>query len=125
MVFYQPRYGNYEHWALYLADDAEPLIFEVVGSHGTFKPNIVKAKPENSARYVGRQFVDNVNIGDIPEMRNAIKACAVDNETVEWDCQDYAIEALEKLAEECVIDEEISTFKRAMRALKDRRGAVQ
>jgi hypothetical protein len=33
VVFYRPRYGNYQHWALYLQTGTEHVIFEVTGSH--------------------------------------------------------------------------------------------
>ena len=124
VAFSQPHYGNYAHWALFLAHELEPLIFEVVGSHGTFVSNVMTTKPENSDGYVGRQFVYSVNVSDIPEMRDVIKNFPVDNDTLEWDCQDYVIEILEKLADEFIIEEESRSFKRAMRMLKDRRGPL-
>jgi hypothetical protein len=33
-----------------------------------------------------------------------LKAVKVDNDTLHWNCQDYVMEILERLEEECVID---------------------
>ena len=44
----------------------------------------------------------------------------VDNETTEWNCQDYVIELLETLYEECIIDEDDKEYKRGMKKAKDK-----
>lgn len=50
---YQPREGNYYHWALHLKTDSEEedYIFEVVGSHPDFRRNVVRSKPESTTRH--------------------------------------------------------------------------
>jgi hypothetical protein len=59
---------------------------------------------------------------DLEEFKKAVEATAVDNETVEWDCQDYVLEILDKLGEECIIDEEDRTYKKQRRKLESKRG---
>lgn len=41
MFFYRPRYGNYQHWTLYLECGDNDIIFEAVGQHPDFKRNII------------------------------------------------------------------------------------
>lgn len=86
VVFYRPRYGNYQHWALYLQTDTENLIFEVTGSHPNFKRNVVKVDSRNSQSFVKMIFMDTVSSGDIATMQNVARTTKIDNETVEWDC---------------------------------------
>jgi len=111
VVFYRPRYGNYQHWALYLQTDADNLIFEVTDSHPNFKRNVVKADPRNSQSFVSMMFLDTVNSSDIATMQKVAKTTEIDNETVEWDCQEYVLDMLE-------------TYKKAKKELMKKRGAI-
>ena len=43
---------------------------------------------------------------------------AVDNTTVEWNCQDYVLEPLEELCEECVLDEDDEDYEKGIRKAK-------
>ncbi|KAI9698634.1 MAG: hypothetical protein M1836_003743 [Candelina mexicana] len=124
VVFYRPRYGNYQHWALYLQTDTGNLIFEVTGSHPYFKHNVVKADPRNSQSFVKMIFMDTVNSGDIATVQNVARTTKTDNETVEWDCQEYVLDMLETLEEECVVDDDDETYKNAKKELKKKRGAI-
>ena len=124
VVFYRPRYGNYQHWALYLQTDNDNLIFEVTGSHPNFKRNVVKADPRNSQSFVRMIFLDTVSSGDIVTVQNVARTTKIDNETVEWDCQEYVFDMLETLEEECVVDDEDEIYKDAKKELKKKRGAI-
>ena len=124
VVFYRPRYGNYQHWALYLQTDTDNLIFEVTGSHPNFKRNVVKADPRNSQSLVRMIFLDTVSSGDIATVQNMATTTKIDNETVEWDCQEYVLDMLETLEEECVVDDDDETYKDAKKELKEKRGAI-
>ena len=124
VVFYRPRYGNYRHWALYLQTDTENLIFEVTGSHPNFKRNVVKADPRNSQSLVNIIFMDTVSSGDIATVQNVARTTKVDNETVEWDCQEYVLDMLETLEQECVVDDDHETYKDARNELKKKRGLI-
>ena len=93
-----------------------------MGTHGTFTRNVAKDIPEDSGR-----FLESIHLGefadrDLEEFKKAVEATAVDNETVEWDCQDYVLEILEKLEEECVIDEDDKAYKKQKRKLESKRG---
>jgi hypothetical protein len=48
----------------------------------------------------------------------------VDNETTEWDCQDYVLEILDNLEEEFVLDSDDEDYIDARQTLKDKRGAI-
>ena len=110
VVFYRPRYGNYQHWALYVDDEDVPMIFEVIGQHPNFKRNVVKAKAEKSKSFLGKE--------------NVASTILVDNETVEWDCQDYVLEILDKLEDDFVLEEDDEDYREARSILKGKRGAI-
>ena len=46
------------------------------------------------------------------ELRKKMDEVEVDNETVHWNCQDYVIEAIDHLREECIIDEDDEDYER-------------
>lgn len=117
IAIYRPRTGNYYHWALYLKS-MPPKIFEVTGSHPEFAQNVVKSKPESTNRHVESIGVGDINDGDVPEFYSIMSKVEVDNDTLDLNCQDYVLEALEELAEECVLDEDDREYKTGMRKAK-------
>lgn len=123
VVFYRPRYGNYQHWALYL-EGTEHTIFEVTGSHPNFEKKEVKANPSNSGSYLSKLYVGTISETDIVTVRQCVAAVEVDNATTEWDCQEYVIDILDKLEAELVLDEDDEEYKNAREDLKEKRGAV-
>ncbi|OAX78315.1 hypothetical protein ACJ72_07381 [Emergomyces africanus] len=94
VVFYRPRYGNFQHWALYL--DAGDL----------FRPNVVHSRPERSKNFVGKIFIAIISNEDIQRVYDVVRATPVDNNTVEWDCQEYVLDILEKLEDEFILEED-------------------
>lgn len=44
---------------------------------------------------------------DIRRVENAVRTVHVDNETVEWDCQEYVLDILQKLEDEFDVEEAI------------------
>ena len=109
---YQPQKGNYEHWALYLSNGNEDIVFEVGGQHPKFTKNVMETKPENSRRHRRSILVGTINEQDLPELRKKMDEVEVDNETVHWNRQDYVIEAIDHLREECIIDEDDEDYER-------------
>lgn len=112
IAMYQPQKGNYEHWALYLSNGDENIVFEVGGQHPKFTKNVMETKPENSRRHRRSILVGTINEQDLPELRKKMDEVEVDNETVHWNCQDYVIEAIDHLREECIIDEDDEDYER-------------
>ncbi|THX69842.1 hypothetical protein D6D05_08854 [Aureobasidium pullulans] len=106
IAIYKSLEGNYYHWALHL-QTPHPLVFEVIGSHPSFSPQLSHETPETSSRrdrLVGCIHVGDINTVDIEQLKEKINIQNVDKETVEWNCQDYVLEALESLVEECIVD---------------------
>lgn len=77
-----------------------------------------RSKPESTNRHVESIGVGDVNDGDVPEFYSIMSKVEVDNDTLDWNCQDYVLEALEELAEECVLDEDDREYKTGMRKAK-------
>ncbi|KJX93789.1 hypothetical protein TI39_contig4257g00002 [Zymoseptoria brevis] len=77
------KYGNYRHWALAIEneDTDVTLIYEAVGSHGTFGGNVVQAVPENSGHFLESIYLGEFLDRDLPEFKKAVEAREVDNET--------------------------------------------
>lgn len=124
VAFYRPRYGNYQHWALYLQHGDDHTIYELIESSPNFRKNKLKVDPQTSRRYLGKLLVASLGESDIPLVSRAVKDAEVDNTTVEWDCQDYVIEIIERLEEDLVLDEADEDYRRARKALKKKRGAI-
>ncbi|GLA10251.1 hypothetical protein AnigIFM60653_002129 [Aspergillus niger] len=61
---------------------------------------------------------------DIADVKEAAKQVQVDNDTVDWDCQDYVLELLDKLEEEFIVEEDDEDHREARKELKKRRGAI-
>ena len=118
------RYGNYQHWALYLQTDNHNLIFEVTGNHPNFKRNELKADPKNSQSFIGMICMDIISSSDITTLQSVARTTKIDNETVEWDCQEYVLDMLETLEKECVVDADDETYKDSKKELKKKRGAI-
>ncbi|PYH92378.1 hypothetical protein BO71DRAFT_26457 [Aspergillus ellipticus CBS 707.79] len=124
VAFYRPRYGNYQHWALYIDDDKESIIFEVTGQHPNFQRNVVYARPDASRSYVSNVYVATLRDDDIADVKEAARQVRVDNDTVDWDCQDYVLELLDKLEDEFILEENDEDYREARKELKKRRGAI-
>ncbi|KAL4860536.1 hypothetical protein BDV12DRAFT_204937 [Aspergillus spectabilis] len=124
VVFYRPRYGNYQHWALQLESDKSSLIFEVVGQHPNFERNVLYVEPERSGSFIRKLYVGVLSDSDIQRVKDAAKSVPVDNETSEWDCQDYVLEILDRLEEDYVLEEDDEDYQAARKELKSKRGAI-
>ncbi|KAI9678289.1 MAG: hypothetical protein M1817_006234 [Caeruleum heppii] len=128
VVFFRPRYGNFQHWALHLQTtddfDHHHITCQVDGSHGTFQARTDDSRPQDDPTYLGRVKLTTINARDIPQFRQVVGDAVVDNETVEWDCQDYILEILDALEEECIVDGEDEEYREAKAEVKGRRGAI-
>ena len=51
-------------------------------------------------------MIADINEQDISELKKVVSKVNVDNEMTEWNCQDYVLEVLKALKEECIIDED-------------------
>lgn len=114
VAFYRPLpgTGNYQHWALYLAapEDApeENTLIHVLEAHPTFKASIetgvsVSARAFSPRIFLSQKLLCDVQPGDVQQLRDIAKEAKVDNETLDWTCQDYAVEILEALEEACIV----------------------
>lgn len=124
VVFYRPRYGNYQHWALQLESDKDSIIFEVVGQHPKFERNVLEVKPERSGSFIRKLYVGALSDSDIERVKSAARQVPVDNETSEWDCQDYVLEILDRLQDDYVLDEDDEDYREARKELRTKRGAI-
>lgn len=105
VAFFRPQYGNYQHWGLCLDDDdEEQLMFEVSGEHPNFERNIEKQPPEQLEGFLRRVYVAVISKTDIETVKQVAQTVPVDNETVEWDCQEYVLDMLDRLEDEFVLD---------------------
>ncbi|PWY85024.1 hypothetical protein BO70DRAFT_352130 [Aspergillus heteromorphus CBS 117.55] len=124
VAIYHPRYGNFQHWALHLHSSSEDLLFEVDGEHPTFQKVVSHAIPSESPTFIKSVFVGHIGHPDIPTVKDVVNATAVDNETLEWDCQDYVLEILEGCEREAVLDDEDADYVEAREILRSIRGPM-
>jgi hypothetical protein len=133
VIFYKPLpfTGNYQHWALYLSapNAKDSLLIQVVNAHPTFEASFTNQTPKGfSATYLKEISLSEVQVQDIPHLRQIAQAANVDNETVDWTCQDYVIEILDALEEECIIgfdgEKEDSDYREAKAEMMQLYGAM-
>ncbi|KAL5333623.1 hypothetical protein BJX70DRAFT_54969 [Aspergillus crustosus] len=121
---YQPRYGNFQHWALHLHTDFEDLIYEVDGEHPTFTKVTSHGKPTDTSSLIKSLFVGEIGIPDIATVKRVVEEAMVDNETLEWDCQDYVLEILEACEREAVLEENDPDYAEVKEILLHKRGPM-
>lgn len=109
---------------LYLEDKNEPLIFEVTGEHPKFERNVVKARPENSRSFLQKIYIGLIRNADVEIVKQTAETVPMDNETVEWDCQDYVLEILDNLEDEFILDHDDEDYCDVREILKEKRGAI-
>ncbi|GCB26962.1 hypothetical protein AAWM_09847 [Aspergillus awamori] len=124
VAIYHPRYGNFQHWALHLHSDTEDLIFEVDGEHPCFQKVVSNGLPSDNLGFIESLFVCQIGSPDIPTVKDVVDATPVDNETLEWDCQDYVLDILEGCEREAVLEDEDADYAEAMEILRSRRGPI-
>lgn len=111
VAMYRPAGGNVGHWALYLrifyGNDIKHLIYQVNGEPKNFMRDVREGvEPDKSARYRKLVHVSDIDDKDtVNEVCKIISTQIVRNDVSTWSCQDFVLEALEKLDEECLLDE--------------------
>lgn len=68
-------------------------------------------------------FVDDLRETDIEFVENAAREVPI-GEAVEWDCQEYVLDVLDRLVEDLVLDEDDEDYKYAREDLEKQRGPV-
>ncbi|KAM0802264.1 hypothetical protein BDR22DRAFT_819811 [Usnea florida] len=119
VAMYKSPEGDYSHWALHLEDCSEHTIYEAVNGYPHFKANIITGKkPNQSLRYQRSIFMYEINAPDVPGLKEAVSSVKLQNDIVHWNCQDYVIETLDLLEEECIVDGEDKSYIKAKKELK-------
>lgn len=77
------------------------------GEPKNFKRDVREGvEPDKSARYRKLVHVSDIDDKDtVNEVCKIISTQIVRNDVSTWSCQDFVLEALEKLDEECLLDE--------------------
>ena len=115
---YKPRYGNFKHWALFLDRPAAPLIIEAAGEHPSFTKSLVHGDPNNDPMNERNILVADINDTDLQELMTIVDKAKIDNEVLMWNCQDYVLEILEELHNQCIIDEQDDHYERGVNLAK-------
>lgn len=126
VAIWKPLYGgNYQHWALYIDSD-EPLVIEVIGEHPSFEPSTSNFRAEDfpARSFLEKHYLGVVSRDDVPGISEIASRVAVDNETVQWDCQDYVLEILDALEEVYYLDRDEEEYRDAREMLNEKRGPI-
>lgn len=117
----KPDTGNYDHWALYLGNGDEGTIFEVTGEHPNFIRNVIQTTQlEKTMHFIREILVGTISDRDVAALVTAMQELPIDNNTVEWNCQDYCIEAIDFLYEEYIIDEDDQAYTKGRKEAVDK-----
>lgn len=112
IAMYAPEEGNYEHWALYLEHGGDVTNFQVTGQSPNFERDVFEGVDQLLAqRFRRRILVGTICQKQLQKLRRSIETVAVDNETSHWNCQDHVMEALDRLRQEGVIDEDDEDYE--------------
>ena len=93
-------------------------IYEVVEKHSQFQLNVVSGKPTSTNRHKKSILVDDISANDVKELEKVIYSADVKKSVVHWKCQDYVLGILDKLAEECIVNEDEEEYKNIRKKLK-------
>jgi hypothetical protein len=126
VVIYQPREGNFMHWAFHVYDVKTEIyrLYEVVGDSGEFEARTVDVEPSLSTRFRKSIDLGTVNQTEFGQLESIIGSVPVDNETTEWNCQDYVIEIMDKLELEYFLDVEDEDYREAKAEVKEKFGPM-
>ena len=86
--------------------------------------NLVSGKSTSTNRHKKSILVDDISANDVKELEKVISSAEFKNSVVHWNCQDYVLEILDKLAEECVVDEDEEEYNNARNKLKNNYDAM-
>ncbi|KAL9087186.1 MAG: hypothetical protein Q9159_003753 [Coniocarpon cinnabarinum] len=111
IAIYRPHYGNFEHWGLCMEHDGEFTTFEVEGQHPEFVKNTHQGDPSNDERHLESIFVACIRKSDASSVKQAFDDANVDNETTEWNCQDFVLEMLAVLRDVEIVDEDDEEYE--------------
>jgi hypothetical protein len=100
------------------------------GEHPNFTFEKREGDPECSSRLRELIKIWDVNHSDIEELIRVARNMEIDNETESWDCQEWVIDVLSKLVEDCVIgffddnddEDDEKKFKEVMKKIRNLRG---
>lgn len=106
VAMYRPRFGNCEHWALWLDYHGDHTIYEVIDKHPTFKKNQLKVNPRDTDGFLRSYRVGTVDADYISLLDFEVNRAKVDNANVNWNSQHYVVELVEQLVREEVLEEE-------------------
>ena len=95
----------------------------MIGEWPSFKYDVVETIPEATVHHKRSIFLYEVNAVDVPELKTHIEESPVDNETAEWNCQDFVIEVLEKLEEECIVEDDDEDYVKGKKKMMKHYGA--
>ena len=79
---------------------------------------ITGKKPDHTVRHQRSIFFYEINGTDLPDFEEVIARLKRQNDVVHWNCQDYVIEVLESLEEECIIDGEDKLYVKAKKEVE-------
>ena len=80
------------------------MIYEVTGESLSFITSVIQSKLSATNCHKRSIFLFNINAMDMLTFKDAISTIQPNNGVSLWNCQDYVLELLEKLEEECIID---------------------
>ena len=119
VAMYKPVEGNHLHWVLHLEDASEHTIYEVLGEHLHYSTNIITGKkPDHTIRHRRSIFLYDINKQDLAEFRKTVSSVQPQNDVALWNCQDYVMDLLGRLEEECIIDEDDKSYTKAKKKVK-------
>ena len=99
-------------------DGTDHKIYEVVGEHSQFQPNVVSGKPTSTNRHKKSILVNNISVNNVKELKKVIYLADVKKSVVHWKCQDYVLGILNKFAEECIVNKNEKEYKNTRKKLK-------
>ncbi len=96
---------------------------KLLGSILILKLNVITANLASLSWHRKNILIGDINADDVKGLKSIILLAKVENLVVHWNCQDYILEILDKLAKECIVEEDEKQYKKARKELDKAYGA--
>lgn len=116
-AIYQPIKGNFDHWALAVEDKQQKVwnIFEVIRANDQdpFERNRSNANPNNTNKLRWLIELGEVDRRHFETIEDCVNDVPITDVAADWTCQDYVMEAHDKIHSKDLISEDLYHKKHA------------
>lgn len=120
-IYYAPSQVELAHWAMFVQDDGEEMVLQVIGGDGEdFEFDSRETNPIRSKSLSSMLLVSSNLLKDMESIYEIVESTEIENDNANFNCQEWVLAALEDLHRAEIVTEE--ELKLAKTALEEPRG---